>query len=67
VKTSSAVFLSSTNASLHLWHVFAFGDGVDVGRQNHVANSFKFIVHIHLSDAETATMIDIADFCKEGK
>jgi len=67
VKTSSGVFLSSANASLHLWHVFALGDGVEMGRQNHVANSFKFIVRIHLSDAETATMIDIADFCIEGK
>jgi len=61
VKTSFGVLLSSTNASLHLWHVFAFGDGVEMDRQNHVADSFKFIVRIHLSDA------DIVDFCIEGK
>ena len=67
MKTSSGVFLSSTNASLHLWHVFAFGDGVEMGRQNHVANSFKFIVRIHLSDAETTRMIDVADLCIERK
>ena len=67
VKTSSGVFLSGTNASLHLGHVFAFGNGLEVSWQNRVADSFKVVVCIHLSDAETTRMIDVADLCIERK
>jgi len=67
VKTSSGVFLSGTNASLHLGHMFSFSDGMEVGREDHVMLRFEFVVGIDLSDTETTRMIDVADLCIERK
>jgi len=79
MKTSSGVFFSGTNASLHLGHIFSFSNGMEMSWEHHVTDRFEFvvgidlsdtetkrttiIVGIDLSDTETMRMIDVADQC----